>query len=159
MMFIFLFFLCIPQEIFGISCIYSEESLEWKLNEFDLDAFEKTMDEIPNVNVDYKDDNINMCRIEIYIDYQSNQLILSFADSFDWSPLDHGEGRLEFLIMFHQNKSVDGYYHVLEYACHDENQCEKIFLFHHIQWLKQVNYSIFQKHLTDLLFTNASQTG
>lgn len=154
--FFLLLLLIIPGDIVGIYCVYSEGSIEFKLDNFNSTRFENEINAIPTF--DYKDDNIDMCRIEIYIDYQSRDLIISFADSFDWSELDDGEERLDFLIMF--NKSHDqGEYYVLEYACFDESQCEKIFLFNNINWIQHINYTVFKQNLKDLLFQNSNQAG
>lgn len=154
---VLLFLLNIPKEIVGIHCVYKEEPTEWELNNFNLSKFQSEINEIPSF--DYKDDNIDMCRIEIYIDYQDNTLVISFADSFQWSQLYDGETRLDFLIIFDNKQSQGNYYNVLEYACNDQDHCERLFLFNHIQWLKQVNYTRFENNLKSLLFQNSTKTG
>ncbi|CAF3476440.1 unnamed protein product, partial [Rotaria sp. Silwood2] len=83
MILLLLLLLNIPKEIFGIYCVYSEESSKWLLDDFNYVKFKEEVDKFPVY--DYDDDNIDMCRVEIYIDYQSNSVIISFGDSFQWS--------------------------------------------------------------------------
>jgi hypothetical protein len=156
-MLLFLLLLSIPKEIFGIDCVYSDESFELELDDFNYDKFKTEINNFSSY--DYTDDNIDMCRVEIYIDYKSRKLIISFADSFNWSPLDDGEALLNFLIVFNENNTEPDFYNVLEYACYDQNQCNKLFVFNHIHWLKQVNYTKLQTQLKSLLFNNSNQTG
>jgi hypothetical protein len=156
-LFLFLLF-NLPVNLFGISCIYSEFPLELSLNEYNFDSFQMQIDSFPSY--DYKDDNNEMCRIEIYVDYKSNLLIISFGDSFQWSQIDNGETRLDFLILFNSNSTDDQeIYNVLEYACYDYYQCEKRFLQNNIHWITQINYTLFTTHLTNNIFNNSLQTG
>jgi len=157
MLLFFLLLLSIPKEIFLIDCIYSQDPIEWPLKNFNLSEFEMGIDIIPSY--DYKDDNIDMCRVEIYVDYKSDSLIISFADSFEWSQLDDGEGRLDFLISFNQTNTEVEIYNILEYACYDQNQCDKLFLFKHIHWLTNINYITFQQQLLNLFINKSNQTG
>jgi hypothetical protein len=156
-MFLFLLLLSIPKEIFGIYCIYSEVPLELPFDNFNLSDFEMSIDTLPSY--DYKDDNIDMCRLEIYVDYNNRSLVISFADSFEWSQLDDGEGRLDLLIVLNQSNTEVQIYNILEYACYDRNECDKLFLFNHINWLREVNYTIFQEHLSSLLSSKSNPTG
>lgn len=152
-----LLLLNIPKELFGIYCTYSEEPYDWKLDNFNDEEFKKKIDELPSY--DYEDYNVDMCRVEIYIDYKSNSLVISFGDSFPWSQLDHGEGRLDFLIVFNETNTDAEFYHLLEYACYDQNHCNKLFVFNHIQWLREVNYTLLQLNLRSILFNNTDKTG
>ncbi|CAF3697987.1 unnamed protein product [Rotaria sp. Silwood1] len=152
-----LLLLNIPLEIFGIYCIYSEGSSEWSLDDLNNDIFKEKVDKYPVY--DYNDDNVDMCRVEIYVDYKSRLLIISFGDSFQWSKLDHGEGRLDFLIMFNQDNITQAdYYNVLEYACYDQDECNKLFVYHHIDWLININYTQFETNLRSILFQDFNHT-
>ncbi len=158
MIFLFLFLFNLPVNLFGISCIYSSYPYELSLNEYNSDSFQMQIDSFPHY--DYDDDKNEMCRIEIYIDYKSNLLIISFGDSFQWSQIDDGETRLDFLILFNSNSSDDfEIYNVLEYACYDSYQCEKRFLLNNIHWITQINYTLFTRHLTNTIFNNSIKTG
>ena len=151
-----LFFFVIPQQIYGIDCTYSEQPFEYPLDHFNYEDFCEKLNFYPSY--DYIDDNTKMCRVEIYVDYQTRQFIISFADSFDWSRLDEGEGRLDFLIMF-TPEYIDGeFYNVLEYACFDVDHCDKNFVLSHIQWLREGNYTRFQSQLQSMLLNNSSKT-
>ena len=152
-----LLLLSVAEETFGIFCIYSEKSFELSLDNFNYDEFKMEINDFPVY--DYKDNNIDKCRVEIYIDYKSRLAAVSFGDSFPWSQLNHGEGRLDFLIMFHENNAETEFYNVLEYACYDQDQCNKLFALNHIQWLRQINYTLFEFHLRSLLFSNVNQPG
>ncbi|CAF4652061.1 unnamed protein product, partial [Rotaria sp. Silwood2] len=56
------------------------------------------------------------------------------------------------------NNITAEFYNVLEYACYDKDQCNKLFVYHHIKWLKQVNYTNFKKNLQSILFNNQNST-
>ena len=157
MLFLFLFIsLTIPEKSLAIECMYSEQSLEYSLDYFNYEDFEREVNGFPSY--DYIDDNVKMCRTEIYVDYQTRLLIISFADTFEWSRLDEGEGRFDFLIMF-TPETVDGeFYNVLEYACFDFDQCDKYFVLNHIRWLANVNYTNFQRQLRSTLVKNTTKT-
>ncbi|CAF2814996.1 unnamed protein product [Rotaria sp. Silwood2] len=76
------------------------------------------------------------------------------------SQLDYDEERLDFLIMFNKDNNTESeFYNVLEYACYDQDQCNKLFVHHHIHWLKQVNYTNFQTHLRSILVNSYNHTG
>jgi hypothetical protein len=156
-----LLLICIPDEVLGLTCISSENSITLEFNKLDDDDFKFDMDMENLQSYDYKDNNIDMCRIEIYVDYRSSEFAISFGDSFPWSQLDHGEARLDFLLTFDQDNSEPVYYSILEYACYNEDQCHKLFLHNHINWLKEVkvNYTLFQRQLRPLLLSSTEQTG
>jgi len=156
MLLLLLLLLSIPEEIVGIECVHTDTTKEWLLDDFNYDKFRLEIDGYPSY--DYTD-NSDMCRVEIFVDYQSRLLIISFADSFEWSQLVDGEGRFDFLIVLNQSSTEVEYYNVLEYACNDQNKCDKLFVFKNIDWLQQINYTIFQTHLRSLLFNNSNQIG
>jgi len=154
MMVIYILLLSILKDVNGIDCIYWGEPYEYPLNNFTYENFQMEINKFPSY--DYQDD---MCRVEIYIESKSGQIIISFADSFQWYPLDDGEARLDFLITFDKNTLESEYFNALEYACYDVPQCDKLFVFNHIQWLLQVNYSIFENQLKLVLLKNINKTG
>lgn len=151
-----LIFLVIPQQIYGIECMYSEQPFEYHLDDFNYEDFCEKLSSYPSY--DYADDNAMMCRVEIYVDYQTRQFIISFAYSFESSRLDEGEGRLDFLIMFTPEYMDGEFYNVLEYACFDVDHCDKNFVLSHIRWLGEANYTRFQSQLKSMLFNNSSKT-
>ncbi|CAF1095018.1 unnamed protein product [Rotaria magnacalcarata] len=131
-------------------------SFTWPLDDFNDDKLQEKINDFPVY--DYKDDNVDMCKVEIFIDYTSRLLIISFGDSFEWKQLDHGEGRLDLLIMFNESNTDADIYHVLEYSCYDRNKCNELFVFNHIHWLRQANYTSFQTNLRSILFNNSDKT-
>jgi hypothetical protein len=157
MMLLLLLLFSIVKGYFGISCIYSEESFEWSLDEFDHDEFKIYIDQFESD--DYNENNEDKCRVEIFMDYKNRSVTISLGDSFPWSQLDDGEGRLDYLIMFNQNNTEADIYNVLEYACYDQNECNKLFVLGHIHWLTQMNYSLFETHLRSLLLDHINKTG
>jgi hypothetical protein len=156
-MLLFFLLLSVIKGIFGITCTYSEEPLTWSLDEFNYDEFKIQIDALPSS--DFNDDNDYKCRVEMYIDYKSRLFTISFGDSFTWSLLEHGEARLDFLILFNQNTTEAELYNILEYACSDQDQCDKLFAHNHIHWLKHINYTLFEIHVRSLLLNNINQTG
>ncbi|CAF2792494.1 unnamed protein product [Rotaria sp. Silwood2] len=61
--------------------------------------------------------------------------------------------------MFNKDNNTESeFYNVLEYACYDQDQCNKLFVHHHIHWLKQVNYTNFQTHLRSILVNSYNHT-
>lgn len=153
---ILFFFIVIPRQISSIECTYSDQPFEYHLDQFNDEDFREKLNSYPSY--DYLDDNSVMCHVEIYIDYQTRQIIISFADSFDWWQLDEGEGRLDFLIMFTPEYIGGEFYNVLEYACFNQDQCDRNFVFNQIQWLRMANYTAFQSQLTTKLLNNSSKT-
>jgi len=127
-----------------------------KIVELNDENFRNEIDKFPNYD---SEDNEQQCRVELFIDHKERELTISFGDSFAWSQLDNGEGRLDFLIIFDKNNTEPDIYTVLEYACYDQNECDKLFVFNHIYWFKQMNYTLFQTNLKSLLYKNINHTG
>ncbi len=157
LVFYLILFLTLWKKLVCLQCIYTEEPMEFLFVNYTSEYLENLINTYPNY--DYTNDNINMCRVEIFIDYQEHSVAISFADSFQWSQIDDGEARLDFLIVLNKTAIKSDYLNVLEYACNDNDQCDKTFVLNHIDWLLNVNYSTFEIQLKNLLLTNSTKTG
>jgi len=101
-----------------------KKSFEWSLDDSNYDEFKLQVNDFPSY--DHEDDDTDMRRVKIFIDYKSRLLIISFRDSFKWSDLNHGEERLDSLSIINENNIEPESYNVLEYGCFDQNQCDKL---------------------------------
>ena len=141
----------------SVECIYSSDSLDWSWLNVNWSELEE---EVKDLSVsDYDQSKNELCRLEIYFDYRLNVSSISFGDSFPWSELSEGEMRLDYLIRLEAGEEEEQFYNVLEYACANEDQCERKILFAHLQWLTDIDYSLFHQHLHQLFFKQSNATG
>lgn len=133
-----------------VRCVYCQESFDWSWSNVSWKELDERM--IDNVEMsDYDESKNELCRLEIYLDYQSNRSSISFGDSFQWTELNREELRLDYLIRLAEDED-EQFYNVLEYACANQDQCERNTLQEHLQWLTNVDYSLFHRHLQTLFF-------
>src|ERR1700679_1931398 len=98
MLLFLLLLLSIPEEIVGIKCVCTKE-IELLLYNFTYNDSKSKIDADPCF--DYSD----MCRVQMFVDYNLRKLFIYFADSFEWSQLDDREGRYDFLTVFNQTNT------------------------------------------------------
>ena len=146
------------ERCWGVRCVYCDDSFDWSWSNVSWKELDERMNDLMEIS-DYDQSKNELCRLEIYLDYQLNRSSISFGDSFQWTELNREELRLDYLIRLErrndeekQQQQQEEFYNVLEYACANEEQCERNTLHKHLQWLINIDYSLFHQHLQTLFF-------
>jgi hypothetical protein len=133
---------CITEDIFyPFLASFNNQSFEGDLNGLEVD----------------QNDTMDLCRIELFLDYLDQRLEIKFSPRLENSELSDGQVRFDTIIVAMDDNRTK-LINYLEYACSDE-ECDKDFAIKHISWLLKAQYTSLQAKASPLLLGNTKDAG
>jgi hypothetical protein len=140
----------------ALSCIHADEPIKIS-NDFTFAAVEKALGDLPS------DDGYDECLVEIKFDYDHQDIEISFDTAFQSSYLDtNREVRLDFWMALADGKTIfkpAKIKKVVEFACDYADQCDRHFVFDHLEWLFNAKYDKLESGIRPLLTADNENTG
>ena len=144
--------LIISPAIHGLSCISYDQILVVPLPNLNRESFMKRIDELSS-NQDEA-----VCSVWLVISYAENLINIKFSKLLKENKLPVDQVTFVTVVAPNQNRDI-WLHHVIQYACSKSDECEKYFLFGHIEWLLGASYPDLTTNIASLIVNQNSSPG
>ena len=134
----------------ALLCLKSDNG---EVMQFDLNSDDSKMihEKLRELTFDHGN-GTKTCRIELYIDYEENQLVIKFTENMTKSILKDEHVRIDLLVTGDYLDEITIHYY-LEYACSDD-QCDLHFILNYTSWFIDGEEPDLIEHLTPYILND-----